>query len=112
MPPELHRRVFEHHRFVSYKDRKELAAGMRAMYTAPTLEAAELALADFDKKFGAQYPGAVDVWRHAWDEFIPFLDYPPELRKVVYTTNAIESINSSSGRSPRIVATSLTRMPR
>jgi putative transposase len=80
-------------RFVSYKDRKELAAGMRAMYTAPTLEAAELALADFDKKFGAQYPGAVDVWRHAWDEFIPFLDYPPELRKVVYTTNAIESIN-------------------
>jgi putative transposase len=73
-------------RFVSYKDRKKLAASMRAMYTAPTLEAAELALADFDKQFGAQYPGAVDVWRHAWDEFIPFLDYPPELRKVVYTT--------------------------
>jgi putative transposase len=80
-------------RFVSHKDRKKMAAGMRAIYTAPTLEAAEIAFSDFDKQFGAQYPGAVDVWRHAWDDFIPFLDYPPELRKIVYTTNAIESIN-------------------
>lgn len=80
-------------RFVNYQDRKKIAKAMREIYTATTLEAAELALADFDKKFGEQYPGAVDVWRHAWDEFIPFLDYPPELRKIVYTTNAIESIN-------------------
>jgi putative transposase len=80
-------------RFVSYGDRKTIAKAMREIYTAPTLEAAELALADFDKQYGQQYPGAVDVWQHAWDDFIPFLDYPPELRKVVYTTNAIESIN-------------------
>lgn len=80
-------------RFVSHKDRKKVAAGMRAIYTAPTLEAAEIALGEFDKQFGTQYPGAVDVWRHAWDDFIPFLDYPPELRRIVYTTNAIESIN-------------------
>lgn len=80
-------------RFISYGDRKTVAAGMREIYTAPTLEAAELAFAEFDKKFGQQYPGAVDVWKLAWDEFIPFLDYPPELRKIVYTTNAIESIN-------------------
>jgi putative transposase len=66
---------------------------MRAIYTAPTLEAAEIALGDFDKQFGTRYPGAVDVWRNAWDDFIPFLDYPPELRRIVYTTNAIESIN-------------------
>jgi len=80
-------------RFVSDKDRKKVAAGMRAIYTASTLEAAQIALDDFDKQFGTRYPGAVEVWRHAWDEFIPFLDYPPELRKIVYTTNAIESIN-------------------
>jgi putative transposase len=80
-------------RFISYGDRKKVAAAMRTIYTAPTLEAAELALADFDKTYGEKYPGAVDVWRLAWDEFVPFLDYPPELRKIVYTTNAIESIN-------------------
>ncbi|WP_232304089.1 IS256 family transposase [Pseudofrankia sp. DC12] len=80
-------------RFVSYSDRKSVVRAMKEIYTAPTLEAAELGLEAFDKKFGTQYPGAVDVWRHAWTEFIPFLDYPPELRKIVYTTNAIESMN-------------------
>lgn len=80
-------------RFVSYKDRKALTVAMRQIYTAPTLEAAELALAEFDKTFGTQYPGAIDVWRNAWNEFVPFLDYPVELRRIVYTTNAIESIN-------------------
>lgn len=80
-------------RFVSYGDRKKIVKGMKEFYTASTLEAAELGFANFAKQFGAQYPGAVDVWRNAWPEFIPFLDYPPELRKIVYTTNAIESIN-------------------
>ena len=80
-------------RFVSYKDRKKVAGAMRAVYTAATVDAAELALADFDRQFGTQYPGAVEVWRNAWAEFVPFLDYPVELRKIVYTTNAIESIN-------------------
>ncbi|OAA17922.1 transposase [Frankia sp. EI5c] len=80
-------------RFVSYGDRKAVVKAMKEIYTAPTLEAAELGLAAFDTAFGARYPGAVDVWRHAWDEFIPFLDFPPELRRIVYTTNAIESIN-------------------
>ena len=80
-------------RFVSYQDRKRVAAGMRRLYTAPTVEAAELEFKNLETDFGAQYPGVIDVWRRAWNEFIPFLDYPPELRKVVYTTNAIESIN-------------------
>jgi putative transposase len=80
-------------RFVSYSDRKHIAASMRTIYTAPSVEAAEIALSDLDTKWGDQYPGVVDVWRRAWDEFIPFLDYPVELRRVVYTTNAIESIN-------------------
>lgn len=80
-------------RFVSYNDRKKIAAVMRTIYTAPTLEGAELALAEFDKQWGQKYPGAVDVWKLAWDEFIPFLDFPSELRRIVYTTNTIESIN-------------------
>jgi putative transposase len=80
-------------KFVSYQDRKKLATAMRAIYTAPTVEAAELAMASFEEKFGAKYPGAVAIWRNAWSDFIPFLDYPAELRLVVYTTNAIESIN-------------------
>ena len=80
-------------RFVSYNDRKKIAAVMRTVYTAPTLEGAELALAEFDKQWGEKYPGAIDVWKLAWDEFIPFLDFPAELRRIVYTTNAIESIN-------------------
>ena len=80
-------------RFVSYKDRKPLAKAMREIYTAPTLEAAELARDHFANQYRTQYPGAVDVWNNAWNDFTPFLDYPAELRKVVYTTNAIESIN-------------------
>jgi putative transposase len=80
-------------RFVSYSDRKHIAASMRTIYTAPSVEAADIALSDLDTEWGDQYPGVVDVWRRAWDEFIPFLDYPVELRRVVYTTNAIESIN-------------------
>jgi len=69
-------------KFVSYSDRKKVAAGMRAIYTAPSVDAAELALAAFDEKFGDQYPDAVQVWRNAWSDFIPFLDYPPELRLI------------------------------
>jgi putative transposase len=80
-------------KFVSYQDRKKVAAGMRAIYTAPSLEAAEVEFKKFEADFGEQYPGSVDVWRRAWNEFIPFLDYPVELRRIVYTTNAIESIN-------------------
>jgi putative transposase len=77
-------------RFVSYKDRKKVASSMRAIYSAPTVDAAELALKEFDSAYGQQYPGAIDVWRNAWPEFVPFLDYPVELCKVVHITNAIE----------------------
>ena len=91
-------------KFVSYQDRKKLATAMRAIYTSPTLEAAEMALVSFEEKFESKYPGAVAVWRNAWNDFIPFLDYPPELRLIVYTTNAIESINFQIRRSSRIEA--------
>jgi transposase-like protein len=71
-------------RFVSYGDRKKIAAAMRTVYTAPSMEAAESALKELDHEWGRQYPGVIDVWRRAWNEFIPFLDYPPELRRIVY----------------------------
>jgi putative transposase len=80
-------------KFVSYQDRKKVCTGMRAIYTASTLDAAELALDAFRAAWGPKYPGAVKVWENAWEDVIPFLDYPPELRKIVYTTNAIESMN-------------------
>jgi len=80
-------------RFVTFGDRKKVAAGMREIYTAPTVEAAEVAFKEFDARFGEQYPATVRVWQNAWHDFIPFLDYPPELRRIVYTTNLIENIN-------------------
>jgi putative transposase len=80
-------------KFVAYGDRKKLATAMRAIYGAPTVEAAEMAFTSFRATFGAKNPGAVQVWENAWSDFIPFLDFPPELRLIVYTTNAIESIN-------------------
>lgn len=81
-------------RFVSYSDRKAVSAALRQVYTAPTEETAHQALAEFEASaLGQKYPAAVMTWRNAWDRFIPFLAFPPALRKVVYTTNAIESLN-------------------
>jgi putative transposase len=81
-------------RYASWKDRKAIAAALRPIYTAATVEAAGQALDEFaDSELGRRCPAVVDVWRRAWTEFTPFLDLPPEIRKVVYTTNAIESIN-------------------
>ena len=81
-------------RFVSYNDRKAVAAALRPIYTAPTVDAAEFELLAFaDSKWGKKYPAAVATWQNAWQRFIPFLAFPPELRKIVYTTNSIESLN-------------------
>ena len=81
-------------RFVSYADRKRVAAALRPIYTAPTVDAAEtelLALAESD--LGKRYPATVATWENAWQRFIPFLAFPPELRRIIYTTNSIESLN-------------------
>jgi putative transposase len=81
-------------RYASWKDRKAIAAALRPIYAAATPEAAEQALDDFaGSEVGRRCPAVVDVWRRAWNEFVPFLDLPPDIRRVVYTTNAIESIN-------------------
>ncbi len=81
-------------RFVSYKDRKAVAAMLKLIYTAATVEAAEAALLEFqDSELGRRYPATAQTWLNAWERFIPFLEFPPELRKVIYTTNSIESLN-------------------
>jgi putative transposase len=81
-------------RFVSYNDRRKVAAALRPVYTAPTASAAETELLAFaDSDLGRRYPAAVQAWERAWDRFIPFLEFPPEVRKIIYTTNAIESLN-------------------
>jgi putative transposase len=81
-------------KFVSYKDRRAMVAALKEIYTAPTVGAAETALLAFaDSPMGKRYPAAVATWERAWDRFTPFLAFPPELRKIIYTTNAIESFN-------------------
>lgn len=81
-------------KFVSFKDRKSFCADMRPVYTAPTVEAAELAFKDFATKWEARYPMSVASWRNNWGPLTTFFKYPVELRKIIYTTNAIESLNA------------------
>ena len=81
-------------KFVSYKDRKPLCAAMRPIYTAPTVEAAELALDRFAQNWESRYPASVAAWRNHWNELTTFFKYPVELRRMIYTTNAIESLHS------------------
>lgn len=80
--------------YVSWKDRKSVAIGLKPIYTAVDREAAESALSDFDKKWGQKYPMVTQAWRSSWERVVPFLDFPPELRRILYTTNAIESFNA------------------
>ena len=81
--------------YASWKDRKLLAAALRPVYTAASAEAAEQALNDFARGvWGQRYPTVTAAWRRAWDRVIPFFAFPPEVRRVVYTTNAIESVHS------------------
>jgi putative transposase len=79
--------------FVSYKQRKAVAADLRAIYTAATAEEAELRLCEFEAKWDGQYAPIGQSWRRNWARLTPFFDYPAEIRKVIYTTNAIESLN-------------------
>ena len=81
-------------RFVSYSDRKAVAALLKPIYTAANEDAALIALATFaDSNLGKKYPAALASWENAWNRFTPFLAFGPALRKVIYTTNSIESLN-------------------
>jgi len=81
-------------RFVSWKDRKQVAAGLKSIYQSVTETEAEQALEAFAEQWDRQYPSISRSWRSHWPNLIAFFDYPDEIRKIIYTTNAIESINS------------------
>ena len=81
--------------YVSWKRRPEVAADLRRIYQSATAEEAEIRLGEFEDKWDDEYLPIGQSWRRNWSRLIPFFDYPAEIRKVIYTTNAIESVNMS-----------------
>jgi putative transposase len=81
--------------YVGWKERKEVAADLKAIYRAATEAEAEQALGAFEQKWDRKYPSIGKSWRAHWPELVTFMKYPAEIRKVIYTTNAIESVNRS-----------------
>jgi putative transposase len=82
-------------KFVGYKDRKQVATALKAIYQAPSAKAAEEGLSDFEANWDDRFPAISRSWRRNWEQVIPFFDFPPNIRRVIYTTNAIESLHSS-----------------
>jgi len=82
-------------KFVNWKDRKQLCQDLKQIYSAPTEQQAQMHLDSFADKWDSKYPTISKIWRSNWQRVIPFFDYPEEIRKAIYTTNAIESLNGS-----------------
>ena len=80
-------------KYVVWKDKKAFTADMKHIYTAPNEEAAKAAFDDFKQKWNDKYSYAVDTWTRNWSELMVFMDYPVEIRKIIYTTNLIENLN-------------------
>lgn len=80
-------------RYCSWKDRRGVTTALKTIYRAETIDAAAYALDTFELEWGDRYPAIVDLWRRNWERFTPFLAFDPAIRKVIYTTNAIESLN-------------------
>ena len=80
-------------KYVSYKDIKQVVADLKKVYTAVTLEEAETNLGIFADRWRKQYPSCVKSWEENWEVLNTFFEYPPEIRKIIYTTNIIEGLN-------------------
>jgi putative transposase len=89
-------------RYASKADWAELARDLRTVYSAPTEQAASTAFDELAGKWGDKYPAIIKLWQHAWAEFVPFLSYSPEIRKIIYSTNAIESMHARFRRAVRV----------
>jgi len=81
--------------YVSWKTRKEVAAALKSIYASATVAQASKALDEFESVWGKDYPSIVQSWQPNWQRIIPFFDSTPKIRKVIYTTNAIESVSTS-----------------
>jgi putative transposase len=88
-------------RLASRADWDAMARGLRPIYTAPTEQAAKERLGEFNEIWGAKYPAITRLWENTWTEFAPFLDYDAEIRRVIYSTNAIESLHARMRRATR-----------
>ena len=80
-------------RYVSYKDRKQICAELKEIYRAANEQAATEALERLAERWGDRYPAIIQTWESAWDQFTPMLRFPPAIRRILYTTNLVESIN-------------------
>lgn len=85
--------------YVPYKEKKAVAKDLKKIYQADTVELGEAALDDFELTWGDKYPAIVRSWRNNWDKIIPFFDFPKDIRRVIYTTNIIESLNRTLRKS-------------
>ena len=81
-------------RYVSKAHWGQITRELKTIYTASTLEVAEMAFEEFSQVWQAKYPAMISMWQRSWNEFIPFLAFPPAIRKIIYTTNGIESLNA------------------
>ncbi len=81
--------------FVSWKDRKKVIPDLKAIYRAETAEAAATRLEEFEAAWGSRYPAVAPAWRRAWEHVVPMFAFPPAIRKLIYTTNALESLHRS-----------------
>src|ERR1700753_2112916 len=88
-------------RLASRKYTDALKRDLKAIYTAPNADAAAAALELLEDNWGARYPAMIRLWRNAWTEFVPFLDYDIEIRRMICSTNAIESLNARERRAVR-----------
>jgi putative transposase len=88
-------------RYASRQYWAKITKELREIYTAPTVEAAQTRFEEFAETWRARYPAMIHSWESSWEEFVPFLEFPVELRKIVYTTNAIESLNARFRRAVR-----------
>jgi len=87
--------------YVPYVEKKAVAEDLKKIYGSATVELAEQALDDFELTWGDKYPAIVKSWRNNWEKITPFMQFPLEIRKVIYTTNIVESLNNTLRKAVR-----------
>ena len=97
--------------FVTWKDRKAILPAIKAIYRAENADMAMLRLEELEAEWGKRYPAIGAAWRSAWEHVVPFFAFSPGIRKMIYTTNAVEALHRRCARSSRPAAASPTTTP-